>query len=121
MALFGLFGPKKSEAQKAYEAVSKKFPSKKVGISDVEAAVHAWEAADGPQTPVWETYFKIAICYDCGFYAELDEAAGRTYHDKVWAKINASGDQALKEWADTFYFWYNQSSINVYRSLSKVT
>lgn len=123
MGLFGLFGSKKSEAQKAYEKApwSRSIPGKKGSVEEWEAAAAAWEAADGPQTKVWEGYFRIALCYDCGYILEMDEATGRKYHDKARAKINESGDEALKDWADSFYFWYDQSAVNSYRPLSQQT
>lgn len=123
MGLFGLFGSKKSEAQKAYEKTpwSRSIPGSDGTVEEWERAAAAWEAADGPQTQLWEGYFRIAICYDCGYVLEMDEAAGRTYHDKVRGKINGSGNSALKEWADSFYFWYNQSAVNSFRPLSQQT
>ena len=53
MGLFGLFGPKKSAAQKAYEDALEKFPTENVGSPEMEAAINAWEAAEGPQTATW--------------------------------------------------------------------
>lgn len=123
MGLFGLFGSKKSEAQKAYEKTpwSRSIPGKGGTVEEWERAAAAWEAADGPQTQLWEGYFRIAICYDCGYVLGMDEAAGRKYHDKARGKINGSGDNGLKEWADSFYFWYNQSAVNSFRPLSRQT
>lgn len=119
MGLFGLFGPKKSAAQKAYEDALEKFPTENVGIPEMEAAINAWEAAEGPQTATWEADLCIALCYDCGHTTKLDEAAGGKYHDRARAKIAKSGDGDLQEWADWFYYWYNMSAINFKRPLSR--
>lgn len=121
MGLFGFGGPKKSEAQKAYEAVYSKFPSKKAGVEDLKAALQAWEAADGPQTEAWKAYFKMALAWDCGQNMELDEAAAKPYHDKVWEILNQHGTEQEKDWVNTFYYWYNQGAVNCYRKLDQQT
>lgn len=121
MGLFGLFGGKKSEAQKAYEKVYDKFPSKKVSVSDMEAAIHAWEAADGEQNEVWKAYFKMGIVLDCGLFNEVDEGAAAKHHEKVRTLIKASGNSQYEQWETYFYFWYNQSAINRYKEFNKQT
>lgn len=120
MGLFG-FGEKKSAEQKAYEKVYADFPSKKVGVTELEAALKAWETADGPQTEAWKAYFKIALAYDCGQRIPMDEAAAKQYHEKVRSIIGKNGDQRLKQWCIDFYYWYNQCSINFYKKLDAQT
>lgn len=121
MGLFGLFGEKKTPAQKEYEKVYNKFPSKKIGVKDMEAAVAAWEGADGPQEAVWKAYFKIALAYDCGEFVAMDEEAAKPYHEKVRSMIQTSGDQKLRTWCNDFYYWYNQCAINHYKKLDQQT
>lgn len=117
----GLFGPKKSAEQKAYEKVYEKFPSKKVSISDLESALKAWERADGPQTDAWKAYFLIALAYDCGAAVPVNEEAAKPYHEKAKSLMQGSGDQKLKKWCHDFYYWYNQCAINHYRKLDQQT
>lgn len=117
----GLFGPKKSKEEKNYEAVYKKFPSKKAGTEDLEAAIAAWEAADGPKKEVWKAYFMLAIAYDCGRKVEMDELKAKNYHDKARRLIEESGDMRWKTWADSFYYWYGQSAINFEKKLDAQT
>lgn len=117
----GLFGSKKSPAEKNYRVCYKKFPSGKVGLEELEKAIIDWEAADGPQKEKWMAYFKMAIACDCGIRAQMDEAKGKAYHEKVRMTIDESGDARLKEWADSFYYWYGQSAINYLHELDTQT
>lgn len=117
----GLFGPKKSNGQKAYEKVYDKFPSKKVSVADMEKAIAEWESADGRQNEVWKAYFKIALTLECGLYTEPDPEKAARYHEKVRAMIKESGNEYYEQWERKFYAWYNESGINIYRDLDAQT
>lgn len=117
----GLFGPKKVSPEKDYRVCYKKFPSRKVGFEELEKAVIDWEAAEGPQKEVWKAYFKMAIACDCGNKVAVNVQKGRAYHEKARALIDGSGDGRWKEWADSFYYWYEQSAINYIHKLDVQT
>lgn len=117
----GLFGTKKVSPEKDYRVCYKKFPSKKVGVEELEKAVIDWEAAEGPQKEIWKAYFKMAIACDCGNKVAMNVPKGKAYHEKVRTIIDGSGDDRWKEWADSFYYWYGQSAINYMHELDAQT